>query len=75
MTALSLAIERGQWELASLQLLLGVSRAAQLLPPESLHALIDLLAGEDGDESGGAGPASAPPRRSHLGNQQREARP
>ena len=45
MTALAIAIERRQWQLASLYLLLGVSEAARLVPPESLAALLDILAG------------------------------
>ncbi len=47
MTAFAVAVERKQWQLVSLYLLLGVSEAASKLPPESLTALIDLLAGED----------------------------
>jgi len=42
-TALGLALERRQWSLASLYLLLGVSQAASRLPPESLEALLDIL--------------------------------
>lgn len=53
MTALAIAIERKQWPLVSLYLLLGVSEAAAKLPPESLVALIDLLGGDDRDEKGG----------------------
>ncbi len=43
MTALAVALERRQWSLASLYLLLGVSQAASRLPPESLEALLDIL--------------------------------
>jgi hypothetical protein len=43
MTALTVAIERRQWEVVSLRLLLGVATAAEKLPAESLTALIDLL--------------------------------
>jgi len=46
MTAFAVAVERRQWPLVSLFLLLGVSEAAAKLPPESLTALIDLLGGE-----------------------------
>ncbi|HVP05536.1 MAG TPA: hypothetical protein VMT90_07675 [Dehalococcoidia bacterium] len=38
-----MAIERQEWEVAALVLLLGVTRAARLLPPETLEAMIDLL--------------------------------
>jgi hypothetical protein len=46
-TALGVAIERRQWQLASLYLLLGVNAAASKLPRESLTALIDVLGGLD----------------------------
>ncbi|HLF72334.1 MAG TPA: hypothetical protein VI759_09310 [Dehalococcoidia bacterium] len=45
MSALSIAIERGDWQLVSMFLLLGVSETAAKLPPESLTALLDLLGG------------------------------
>jgi len=47
MTGLATAIERRDWSLVALYLLLGVSEAAQALPPESLAALLDLLGGEE----------------------------
>ncbi len=43
MTALAAAIEQGQWELASLYLLLGVSRAAAALPPDAIDGLLEEL--------------------------------
>jgi hypothetical protein len=43
MTAFAVAVERQQWSLVSLYLLLGVTEAAQKLPPESLAELLDLL--------------------------------
>jgi hypothetical protein len=46
MTSLAVAVERREWRLVSLYLLLGVSEAASQLPPETLTELIDLLAGE-----------------------------
>ena len=46
MTRFEAAIEQKQWEVVCLYLLLGVSEAASKLPPESLSALLDLLAGE-----------------------------
>ena len=50
MTGFAGAVERRQWPLVSLYLLLGVAEAAQKLPPESLVALIDLLGGDDRPE-------------------------
>ena len=55
MTAFEAAIERKQWELVSLYLMLGVTEAASKLPPESLSALLDLLTGEGEDAKGFAG--------------------
>jgi hypothetical protein len=46
MTSLAVAIERREWRLVSLYLLLGVSEAASHLPPETLSELVDLLGGE-----------------------------
>ena len=43
---LAIAIEREQWELAALCLLVGVTEAARALPPEAVEALIDVLAAE-----------------------------
>lgn len=43
MTALAAAIEHKQWELASLYLLLGISRAAAGLPPDAIDGLLELL--------------------------------
>ncbi|HLF77036.1 MAG TPA: hypothetical protein VJB57_06040 [Dehalococcoidia bacterium] len=43
MTPLAVAVERRQWQVVALRLLLGVSDAARRLPPESLNELIDLL--------------------------------
>jgi hypothetical protein len=46
MTAFALAVERRQWTLVSLRLLLAVTEAAEKLPPESLASLLDLLESE-----------------------------
>jgi hypothetical protein len=46
MTRFEAAVQKKQWEVVCLYLLLGVTEAASKLPPESLSALIDLLAGE-----------------------------
>jgi hypothetical protein len=45
MTAFAVAVQRRQWSLVSLYLLLGVSEAARKLPEDSLVALLDILAG------------------------------
>jgi hypothetical protein len=50
MTTLATAIERRQWELTALYLMLGVTRAAASLPPEAVDGLIELLSGLDEDE-------------------------
>jgi len=42
-TALAVAVERRDWNSVALYLLLGVTEAAALLPPESFSALLDLL--------------------------------
>lgn len=41
--ALPLALERRDWTLAALVLLLGVADAASRLPPETLESLLELL--------------------------------
>jgi hypothetical protein len=51
---LAQAIERRQWQVAALMLLIGVSEAASRLPPESLAALLDLLAEDDPEKEGGS---------------------
>jgi hypothetical protein len=50
MTRFEAAIEQKQWEAVCLYLLLGITEAASKLPPESLLALLDLLAGEEEQE-------------------------
>ena len=47
MIGLAMAVERREWKLASLYLLLGIDEAAARLPPESLVALVDLLGGTE----------------------------
>lgn len=44
-SALAVALERRDWPLAALCLLLGVAEAAAQLPPEALEQLIGLLEG------------------------------
>lgn len=49
---LALAIERNEWERAALLLLIGLTRAADRVPRETLDDLLLLLAAlEDGDAS------------------------
>lgn len=43
MTLLALALQRGNWELATLCLLLGIVRHASRLPSETLDELLALL--------------------------------
>ena len=47
MIGLATAVERREWKLVSLYLLLGIDDAASRLPAESLIALVDLLGGTD----------------------------
>ena len=47
MTGMAQAVECKDWTVVALYLLLGVSQAAEKLPPETLEALIDLLGGEE----------------------------
>jgi hypothetical protein len=47
-SALAVAVERKNWSLAALCLLLGVSETARTLPPETLERLLDLLETTDG---------------------------
>jgi hypothetical protein len=51
MSALALAIERQEWEVAALYLLLGVSQAAAKLPPDAIHGLLEVLSAEGGESS------------------------
>lgn len=44
MSMLSAAIRARRWELASLCLLVGVTEAAAVLPPEAVEGLIEVLA-------------------------------
>lgn len=49
MSALALAIERKEWELTALYLLLGVSQAAAKLPPDAIYDLLEVLSAEGGE--------------------------
>lgn len=42
-STLAIAIERKNWELVALCLLLGVAEVASKLPPETLERLLELL--------------------------------
>ena len=59
---LATAIAEERWDVAALCLVLGVARAARALPPDTVDALVELLAAEPERPSHRA-PAS-PPRRS-----------
>jgi hypothetical protein len=48
MQTLAAAIERKQWELAALCLLVGLMEAAAKLPPEAIEGLLEVLVAEDG---------------------------
>jgi hypothetical protein len=50
-TGLAAAVERREWRLVALYLLLGVSETAAQLPAESLAALLDLLGGQPDAEA------------------------
>ena len=56
MTALTLAIERRQWEIAALCLLLGVARAAAALPPDAVEGLLEVLTAPPGRREQPGGP-------------------
>ena len=45
MSVLSKAINEEQWELASLCLLLGLTRALAKIPPDSLYGMLEVLEG------------------------------
>jgi hypothetical protein len=51
-TGLAVAVERQEWRLVALYLLLGVSRAAAKLSPETLNQLLDLLGGDEAPQGG-----------------------
>jgi len=46
MRTLTVALERKDWELAALCLLLGVTRAAAALPPDAIEAMVEVLSAE-----------------------------
>jgi hypothetical protein len=45
MSRLAVAVERQQWTVVALHLLLGVAEAASKLPPDSLNGLLEVLEG------------------------------
>ena len=62
MTAFQIAVERRQWPLVSLYLLLGITGAANRLPAQALSELIDLLGGEtEANRGGSSGPEKSNP--------------
>jgi hypothetical protein len=63
LSTLALAVERKQWELASLCLLVGVAEAAATLPPGAFEGLLEVLSGMEVGESrprGGSRPVGKP---------------
>ena len=48
--ALALALDRKEWTLAALYLLLGVAEAASRLPPDTFESLLELLEGLPGGD-------------------------
>ena len=60
MSTLAVAIERKQWELASLCLLVGVVEAAAALPPDAVEGLLEVLAGLEGEDARPRGGARSP---------------
>ena len=50
MSALAMAIERRQWELAAYYLLAGLAEAAAKLPPDAVGALLAVLEEAPGRE-------------------------
>ncbi len=42
-SALAVALEKREWSLAAICLLLGVTEAAAKLPPETVESLLELL--------------------------------
>ena len=66
MSTLVVAIERRQWELVSLCLLVAVAEAAAALPPDAVEALLEVLVGLEGEDvwpRGGARPFGRLPGR------------
>jgi hypothetical protein len=51
MSHLALAVERQQWSLVALYLLLGVAEAASKLPPNALSGLLEVLEGTPRERS------------------------
>ncbi len=51
--ALALALDRKEWTLAALYLLLGVAEAASRLPPDTFESLLELLEGMPGGDDEG----------------------
>jgi hypothetical protein len=44
---LAIAIEKEQWEVAALYLLIGMQKAIEALPPETVEALLELIEDEE----------------------------
>jgi hypothetical protein len=59
-STLAVAIERKQWELVSLCLLVGVVEAAAALPPDAVEGLLEVLAGLEDEEARPRGGVRSP---------------
>ena len=49
--SLSIAIDRGRWDIAALCLVLGSIEVMRRIPPESITEVMDLLGGEPGADA------------------------
>jgi hypothetical protein len=83
-STLAVAIERKQWELVSLCLLVGVVEAAAALPPESVEGLLEVLAqtgqpvglaGLEGEDVRPRGGARSPSTELRAGSDRRRRDP
>jgi len=66
MSALALAIQRKQWEVAALYLLVGLTQATAKLPPDAILGLLEVLEGSPSASAEGrpaSGGSTGGPRR------------
>ena len=59
MTTLAIAIEKKEWDLVSLCLLVSVAEAAAALPPDAVEGLLEVLAGLEAEDAGPRAPTGA----------------
>ena len=69
MGGLTKAIEREDWEVVAMYLILGTLKAIETLPPESVEAMMELLASAPNAPHPAYRPSKAAPRgrRGHRG--------